>query len=414
MYFSTLNEWLTWITQLHHIDIELGLDRVKKVADRLDILTFPCKIICVAGTNGKGSTVAGLEIIYLEAGYKVGSFTSPFLFKYNEQVKINGKEINDQFFCDTFKKINLHRGDISLTPFEFTTLAALSIFKQHKLDLILLEVGLGGRLDAVNILDTDISIVTNIGIDHTEWLGSTRETIAFEKAGIFRANKTAICGDFSPPPTLIQQANQLAAPLFCQGKEFYYQEIENQWSWHYAKIHYEYLPKTTLALQNMSTVLMAVSLLQPLLPIEDKIIYRALKKVYLPGRIQVIPGKITKIFDVSHNPDAVNFLSQFLKKNPILGKTYAVFSMLADKDIMASIETINQQIHHWFVAPLLTKRAASTELLRKIFQHTTIVKVSFFPSIKEAYLEACSIARPIDRVVIFGSFHTVAEARIVD
>src|SRR3990167_8025056 len=319
MSFSTLSEWLNWIPTIHPLEIELSLNRVQAVAFQLNLLSPSCPIICVAGTNGKGSTVTGLAAIYQAAGYCVGTFTSPILFRHQEQITINGRHPEDQAFCMAFEKIEHTRKNISLTPFEFYTLAALLLFQQESLDLLILEVGLGGRLDAVNILDASLAIVTSIDLDHTHYLGTTREAIAFEKAGIFRQDKPAIYGDLFPPTTLLN----------------------------YAK-----LPLPSLALQNMSLVLMAVKLLQSSLPVNRQAIDKGLLQAKLPGRIQILPGEITKIFDVSHNPAAISFLSKQLKGMSCLGNTYAVFSMLLDKDIVESIKSICSCIDHWFFAPL--------------------------------------------------------------
>ena len=222
MYLSTLDEWLSWIAKVHSTEIELGLDRIKVVGARLNVLEPNCTVIIVGGTNGKGSTVAGIEAIYRAAGYLVGAFTSPILLKHNEQVRINGKDASDAKFCDAFAKVEAARGDIVLTPFEFQTLAALIIFHDYSLHVLILEVGLGGRLDAVNIIDADISIVTSIAIDHIEWLGSTREMIGREKAGIFRPKKPAVCGDNNPPQSLVEYAQSIGAEFICQGKDFHY------------------------------------------------------------------------------------------------------------------------------------------------------------------------------------------------
>ncbi|OGT41655.1 MAG: hypothetical protein A3F42_08605 [Gammaproteobacteria bacterium RIFCSPHIGHO2_12_FULL_37_34] len=408
MYFSTLSEWLNWISTLHPSDIELGLTRIKIVASRLGILSPTCPVICVGGTNGKGSTIASLDAIYRAALYNVGTFTSPVLFRHNEYVTINGKHPDDHAFCLAFEKIESARENISLTPFEFYTLAALLLFQKQSLDIILLEVGLGGRLDAVNIIDADIAIVTSIDIDHQDWLGSTREKIALEKAGIFRSGQLAIYGDFSPPQTLLHYANQLNTILFCQGKEFNFQKEPQSWIWSYNKVTYTKLPCTSIALQNMSIALMAIELLQSQLPVHRQALDQGLMQINLPGRIQVLSGNITKILDVSHNPAAVTFLANQLKRMPCQGKTYAVFSMLVDKDIVGSIKAINTMISNWFCAPLSVKRGATQQELMQAFQQAGVDKVSFFSTIKEAFQAAEIKANINDRIIVFGSFHTVA------
>jgi len=411
MKLSTISEWLSWISSIHVSEIDLGLERVKIVAERLHVLSFHCPIVIVGGTNGKGSTVAGLEAIYLAANYQVGAFTSPILYKHNEQVRINGQLLPDALFCEAFAQVANARKEISLTPFEFHTLAALLLFQRYQLDILILEVGLGGRLDAVNILDADVAVVTSIGIDHTEWLGNTREEIAREKAGIFRNNKPAISGDFDTPRSLIKTALDLGTPLYCQGKDFYFKENKNYWSWACGSSQYQNLPLNSLARQNMSTVLMAVHLLQSRLTVSEDAIRQGLETVKLPGRVEIIPGHPMQIFDVSHNPAAIAFLAKRLQEIPSQGKSFAVFSMLKDKDIVESIKSIASHIDVWYVAPLACPRAASLETLQESFRRAEVSKVYFCASIKEAYQLARTNAQALDRVVVFGSFHTVAEVR---
>lgn len=410
MNFSTVSEWLSWIASLHPKEMDLGLERVKEVANRLAVLKPPCPVIIVGGTNGKGSTVAGLEAIYLASGYHVGAFTSPYLFKHNEQVRIDQHFASDLEFCTAFTKVNEARGDISLTSFEFFTLAALLIFQQYSLDVILLEVGLGGRLDAVNIIDADVSVITSISIDHTDWLGDTREKIAHEKAGIFRKDKPAICGDPHPPQSLKQFANTQEAVWYCQNQDFHYEMTGQDWSWSCAKTntHYDHLPLNHLATQNMATVIMVITLLQARLPVTRQGINEGLSNVFLAGRVQVINTPMTEIYDVSHNPASLAHLAHQLKILPCSGKTCAVFSMLADKDIVESIIAIHDAIDVWYVAPLFVKRAALKEKLVQAFQLANIKNVSFFASLEAAYDAAKAKTTNHDRIVICGSFHTVS------
>lgn len=409
MYFSTMRDWLAWIGTLHPTDIELGLDRVKEVAKKLDLLTPHCPVIIVGGSNGKGSTVAGLTSIYRAAGYHVGAFTSPFLFTYNEQVRIDGVQASDADFCAAFEQIESARGNITLTTFEYGTLAALLIFKKHIIDIMILEVGLGGRLDAVNIIDADVAIITTIALDHMEWLGPTREDIAREKAGIFRVNKPAICGDEDPPVTLLEAADKLHTPLYCQGTHFQYQENIIDWTWQHQTVIYDHLPLTTLALQNMSSVLMAITLLQDRLPVTRAAVIQGLTLVELIGRVQIFSGPVMEVFDVSHNPASVLYLAKQLKKIPCVGKTHAVFSMLADKDLLESINAIKDVIDTWYVAPLNAKRTATMERLQNAFDEVDVKQMTLFTSIEEAYEVATMKADIGDRIVVFGSFHTVAD-----
>lgn len=410
--FTQLSEWLQWISLIHSQTIDLGLDRVSQVAKRLNLLTPSCPVITVAGTNGKGSTVAGLEAAYLAAGYRVGAFTSPYLFRFNELIRVQGLETSDGDFLQTFARIEEARGEVTLTQFEFNTLAALDIFQRKSLDVIILEVGLGGRLDAVNIIDADVAVVTSIAIDHADRLGDTRELIGREKAGIFKTGKPAVCGDFNPPATLIDYAHKINTPLFCPNKDFGFERQGDQsWSWWNKAQQLEHLPISQLALQNMSTVLQVIDLLQSKLPVSRTAIDQALKTVTLPGRLQVIPGEVTKILDVSHNPAAAEWLANFLSDHPITGKTRAVFSMLADKDISSTISIMKPYIDEWFVAPLTADRAASIQQLQQAFQTASIQTVNFHSSIPTAFLCAEENSISGDRIVIFGSFYTVAALR---
>ncbi len=401
-----LKEWIEYTKKLHPTQMNLSLERVTQVARDLKLSKPGRYIITVAGTNGKGSTVAGLEAIYSQQGYRVGAFTSPFLFRFNEQIRIQGSELDDETLSLAFERIDIGRKNVSLTPFEFNTLVALDIFSRANLDICLLEVGLGGRYDAVNAIDTDCAIVTSIAIDHIEWLGSTRELIAREKAGIFRVHTPVICGDPFPPQSLRDYAAELQAPLFCQEKEFSYQSQDETWSWQSHQTHYEKLPKPVLALQNMSTVLMAIDILQNKLSVTQESIKKGLSEVKLAGRIQVIEGPITKIFDVSHNPASVELLAKKLVVMPCVGKTLAVFSMLGDKDIRGTIQAIKNIIDEWHIAELNIERGASLANLLTSFEKENIL-VKSYQDLKEAYDSVVNLAKPGDRVIVFGSFHSV-------
>lgn len=409
----SLAAWLRWITDIQPQEMVLGLDRVKAVAARLGFSAPACPVILVAGTNGKGSCVATLEKIYQEQGYKTGVFTSPILYRHNEMLRIEGKEAEDPFFLEAYDKIEQVRNELLLTPFEYHTLACIDILRQQPLDVWIMEVGLGGRLDAVNILDADLALVTTIDFDHMEWLGNTRELIAREKAGIFRQHRPAVCGDYYPPSTLLDYAEELAAPLYCQGKDFYFSLNEQSWNFQGKNSVYRNLPLSQLALQNLATSLMAIELLQTKLPVAPGSIYQGIKTVTLPGRIEILKGPITVIFDVAHNPAAISFLAEQVQKLPCPGKKRAVFSMLADKDLAGSLQAIKQQIDEWYVAPLKAKRAAPAACLRAVFQEEEITNVSFYPSIEKAQAAAWNTATENDFLLVFGSFHTVAEARML-
>ncbi len=405
-----LDKWIEKIKNQHRLTVDMSLGRVREVGEKLGLLTPHYKTIIVGGTNGKGSTVAALEAIYLAAGYKVGAFMSPYLYRFNELVRIQGQEASDEDFIQAFEKIDQARGEMTLTQFEFNTLAALLIFQQANLDVGILEVGLGGRLDAVNIINADVAVITSIAIDHAEWLGYTREEIAVEKAGIFRPNRPAVCGDFDIPITLLDYVEKHNVPLFRQGEEFGFERQNVSWRWWSEDKTEDQLPlPKALALQNMSTALMAIDLLQEKLPVTREAMEQGLAGVTLAGRIQIIPGNITQILDVSHNPAAAEFLANYLQEQTYTGKVRAVFSMLADKDILGTLHVMRDQIDEWYIAPLATERGSSLDVLEYCFRTANIQQIHSYDSIKHAYDAALNSAEVGDCVVVFGSFYTVAD-----
>lgn len=413
MLFHTLDEWLHWQNSLHPREIELGLTRCRQVAQWLGLLQPHFPIITVAGTNGKGSNVAILDAILSATGLRIGRYTSPHLLRYNERICVAGHPVSDAQLCEAFEAIEAARQNISLTFFEFGTLAAMLIFQQDDIDLAVLEVGLGGRLDAVNLFDPIVSLVTAIGIDHIDWLGHDRESIGFEKAGIFRPYRPAVCSDPNPPQSLINHAQQLHTPLYCLGREFFYQFASDQKSWHWQSHTrtYRNLPYPALQgefqLQNAAGVLMALELLDH--PVPDSAIYQGLENATLPGRFQVLPGKVTRIFDVAHNPLAAQVLNQLLLKYPCQGKTHAVVSILKDKDILGILTALQDTIENWHVAPLDTPRSATVQELVEHLQTLGATGIHRYATIAMAYTNALSTAKEGDRVVVFGSFYTVAE-----
>lgn len=409
MKFSTVCSWLEYIGSVHSTEIDLGLDRITLVAKKLGVLSFSCPVITVAGTNGKGSVVAGLDAIYQAQGYKTACFTSPHLFVHNEKARVCGVSADDAAWVQAFDKIESTRAEVSLTPFEYHTLAALLIFKKEKPDVLLMEVGLGGRLDAVNVLDADLSVVTSIGIDHVAWLGNTREAIGKEKAGVFRKDRPAVCGDATPPESLIHYAKEVGAQLYVQGKDFHYKEHGTTWDWSFDERKYVELAKNNLLTQNMSTVLTVVTLMQEKLTVSEENIRSGLANISLPGRQQVIPGDVTKVIDVAHNPAAISELTKKLQLLANGGKTLAVFSMLNDKDIAESVNLLKDQIDQWFVAELDCDRATPKERLASIFADLNLTNVTFCESIGKAGESAAACAKPSDVLVVCGSFNTVAE-----
>ncbi len=412
--FDSLQAWLDWQEELHPRAIDLGLSRAALVFQKLNRADIKPVTITVAGTNGKGSCVAFLEGIYKAQGYKVGTYTSPHILKYNERIKIDGVPVSDELICQAFERIDKARDDVSLSYFEFGTLAALDIFSRAKLDVQLLEVGLGGRLDAVNIVDPDVAIVSSIDIDHVDWLGGTREAIGREKAGIFRKNIPAIIGDLEPPQSLFQCAKEKQALLFCLGKDFSYEKSLLGWNWHCINQSYTDLPYPVLKgehqFRNASTVIFAVMQMQKLLPVSEKAIHQGLKNAQLLGRFQLCEENIPVLLDVAHNPQAVRTLVEHLSENFADKKIHAVFSMMKDKDINCVIELIKDKISDWFIAPLKNSRAATEEMMQACFKKQNINQVAMgFESFNEAYSAAKQHAGQDDLILIFGSFFLVSE-----
>ncbi len=410
MRFKQLNEWLAWLETLHPRVIDLGLDRVLAVAKPLALNQFSCPVITVAGTNGKGSTVAALEAIYKTAGYRVGSYTSPHLLLFNERIRINGEAVNDELICETLAKIDEWRGVTTLTYFEFTTLAAFYIFQQAQLDVVLLEVGLGGRLDAVNCVDADIAIITSIELDHQDWLGDNREKIGREKAGILRLKRALIFGQADMPESVKQYATQLQCPIYQYGQQFYSKMDDNICHFTLPNDHHLQLSKPQLCASNLACAMMAVELLQSRLPVSDQHIITALTGLTLAGRIQQIKSNPQWLVDVAHNPHAVQHLANYLREHAITGHTYALFSMLADKDIGECLRLMHDVINAWCIVPLDVARAMSLPQLQTAFSKATIDNVLAFATMAEAHQHLQQVLKAHDRVIVFGSFYTVANA----
>ncbi|MBI1425329.1 MAG: bifunctional tetrahydrofolate synthase/dihydrofolate synthase [Gammaproteobacteria bacterium] len=414
MRFQTLSDWLQWQEQLHPKSIDLGLSRVHAVWRRMHAGDFACPVIIVGGTNGKGSCVAMLEAIYREAGYRVGAYTSPHLWRYNERIRIDGESVCDDAICIAFDHVDTARADTSLTYFEFGTLAALDIFKQAQLDVVILEVGLGGRLDAVNIIDADVSIVTSIDLDHMQWLGNDRESIAREKAGIFRGDNVGIVMDPSPPAALTAYAGSLGNTLLCVNRDFHYQAEQGSWSWHSGDSHRVGLPAPALSgehqLRNAAGVIMAVESLQSRLPVALAHIRHGLLSVRLPGRFHYVAGDVAHVYDVAHNPAAARQLADTLRRVHTQGAVHAVFSALADKDIAGIIAPLCGLVTHWYIAPLAAARGASLQQIADAVQAgCPSAQQSSFTDLGLAYAQANQVAKPGDCVLVYGSFYTVAQ-----
>jgi len=443
MRFSNLDDWLRWQETLHPQKIDLGLERVSTVWRRMSTGLGAAKIVTVAGTNGKGSCVAMLEAILLDAGYHVGVYTSPHLLRYNERIRINGNPVSDAVLCQAFARVDQARGETSLSYFEFGTLAALSIFAEpdvttRSLDVVLLEVGLGGRLDAVNIIDADIALISSIAIDHSEWLGTDRDSIAVEKAGIFRRGRVAVCGDPDPPEALLEQARRQDVRLYCLGRDFRQSSIPGPtsrtsltWTWHDDHRRLDGLPRPGLEgdiqLDNAASVLQVVRLLEHELPVASAAISSGLSRVRLPGRYQRLYCRapalqqcrveddqaVAVIADVAHNPAAAAALARSLRNDKVSGSTRAVIGMLGDKDTASVVAALDDEVDVWYVSEPATARAYPAEELHAELQRQLANRrqprlcTSVVAAAQQALLDAD--AANGDRLLVFGSFFTVAE-----
>ncbi len=412
MRFQTLNDWLHWQESLHPSEIELGLERVRAVLEHMDLANPDFTVVTVAGTNGKGSSVAMLESILLAAGYRVGSYTSPHLLRYNERVRVQGEPVADGELCDSFARIDAARGDISLTYFEFGTLAAIDCLQRRGVEIAVLEVGLGGRLDAVNVLDADVALITPVDVDHVAWLGNDREAIGLEKAGIMRAGRPVVVSDPQPPRSVLARAGELGAPLALVGRDYHYQAQGDQWRWVAAEQSRNALPLPALRgdfqLANAAGVLMVLARLGEQFPVSQQAVRSGLLAVQLPGRFQVLPGRPVQILDVAHNPHSARALAQNLARQPCPGRTRAVLGMLDDKDIVATVASLNTLVDDWYLASLDVPRGASAARLREALGDVG----QCFDNVASARAAALAAADDGDRIVIFGSFHTVAAALV--
>ncbi|MGR9114347.1 MAG: bifunctional tetrahydrofolate synthase/dihydrofolate synthase [Gammaproteobacteria bacterium] len=413
--FNSLQGWLNWQESLHPQTIDLGLERAGQVFRALHPDYRKPPTITVAGTNGKGSCVAFLEAIYRTQGYRVGTYTSPHILNYNERIKIAGEPVSDELICSAFERIESVRDDISLSYFEFGTLAALDIFARSSIDVQLLEVGLGGRLDAVNIIDPDAAIITSICIDHADWLGDNREIIGREKAGVFRPRIPAIVGDPVPPVSLAECADAQGAPIYCIGKDFGYQRQAEAWNWFGDGRLIKDLPEPNLKgehqYRNAASAILAVVKLLDRLPVTESAIAEALKTTQLTGRFQLIGGDVPVLLDVGHNPQAVRTLADHLLGYYSGRCVHAVFSMMKDKDIRGVLEVMKPVVKDWYFAPLpYNPRCASEALMQEMFALNSITDVNFgFADFDEAFAAARSKSKKGDLLLVFGSFFLVSE-----
>jgi len=415
MRYSTLADWLAWQETLHPAKIDLGLERVRTVLQCMGLERPPYALITVGGTNGKGSCVAMLEAMLHAAGYRVGAYTSPHLLRYNERVRVDRAMVGDVALCEAFARVDEARRDITLTYFEFGTLAALDIFSRAELDVVILEVGMGGRLDAVNVLDAHVAVVTTVDLDHTAWLGADREQIGGEKSGIFRAGRPAVYGDANPPSSLMEYARTLGSELYCYGRDFGFEREAAGWSWWGMGRRRHALPPPRLRgpyqLKNAATAVTALESLRHRLPVGQQALRLGLSTVDLPGRLQVMDDRGLRICDVAHNPQAAAALAEGLRNLPCNGKTHAVVAMLADKDSVGVARALAETVDVWHVAGLVCERGATArQLAPRIRTVAGEQAVHEYAAVSAALAGAAHAAGAADRIVVFGSFHTVAEA----
>ncbi len=420
---AKLDDWLTYLESLHPTSIALGLDRVRSVREHLDG-SVACPVVTVGGTNGKGSTCAMLESILRCAGYRTGLYTSPHLLRYNERVRIAGVEASDEELVAAFVAVENARlaardargAPVTLTYFEFGTLAALWLFAREALDVLILEVGLGGRLDAVNVVDPDVAVVTSVDIDHVDYLGATREDIGREKAGIFRGGRPAVCADPVPPRSLLAAARDAGAELFLAGRDYGFVDEATQWRYRGPRGERFGLPLPALRgaaqIANAAAALTVLDLLYPRLPVGGGAVREGLVTVALPGRFQVLPGRPVTVLDVAHNPQAARTLADALFAMGYHPQTIAVCAMLADKDIESVVAAMRPRVDRWFVAPLSGPRGATAERMRDSLLAAGVAASAIrrFDDVTSAFAAARDAAGEADRITIFGSFLTVAAA----
>ncbi len=420
LYFPDLNTWLAFLEKAHPVGIDMGLTRIKQVQVALNF-QFNCPVITVAGTNGKGSTCAFLEAILSEAGYKVGCHTSPHLIEFSERARIGRLNVSEDLLLKHFREVERARASlpelVSLTYFEFTTLAIMHLFASQALDVVILEVGLGGRLDAVNIIDADCAVITSIDLDHTELLGNTRELIALEKAGIMRAGKIAICADPVPPSTLVAHADDLGVDLWLHGRDFNFSGDQQQWAWSGRTRRVNGLAYPALRganqLLNASAAIATLMSLRERLPIGVQAIRNGFAMVDLPGRFQVLPGQPTVVLDVAHNPHASSALAASLDKMGYFPFTHAIFGVMADKDIEGVIRPMLGIVDYWHCVDLPTPRAASAMQIRQVLENLGVKNspesgITTDTSVTLGYQKTIDGLGQNDRILVFGSFLTVS------
>lgn len=406
---SSLDDWLCYLESVHPANIEMGLERVARVANNIGLLTSSSKIILIAGTNGKGTTARCLESLLLAQGFSVGTYASPHLIRYNERVRVNGEELDDQFHVDAFNLLEQGRGDTPLTYFEYGTLGALALFKRLKVDYVLLEVGLGGRFDATNIVTPYASIITTIDLDHKEYLGDTRELVAYDKAGIFRDGTPAIIGDLNIPHTMTDYGIEINANLVLSGSDFIFKEHEQSFSWQFKGRKLE-LPKPAIPCQNVATALTALAVLNLLPP--EKIISECLANLVVEGRFQQLSAEPLVFTDVAHNPESARYLAAKLSSYKDQGfKVHALAAMLADKDKSGVLNELAHVVDSWFLAGLSGPRGDTAANLQCALQAVAHNHFKHgYINVEQALDDILPNLKNDTLLIIFGSFFTVADA----
>ncbi|TMP83791.1 bifunctional tetrahydrofolate synthase/dihydrofolate synthase [Pseudoalteromonas phenolica] len=405
---SSLDDWLCYLERVHPANIEMGLERIKQVADSVNLLNSSSKIIMIAGTNGKGTTARCLESLLLAQGYSVGTYASPHLIRYNERVRVNGKELGDQYHVDAFDLLEKGRCETPLTYFEFGTLGALAIFKRCEVDYVLFEVGLGGRFDATNIVEPIASVITTIDLDHKEYLGDTRELVGYDKAGIFRADKPAIVGDLNIPHTVTEYGDEIAAELILSKRDFFFEPKQSSFVWRYKSNTFEF-EKPSIPAQNVATALTLLARLE-LLP-ELSVIEKCLADLKVEGRFQKLSNSPIVFTDVAHNPESARYLKQKLVELKQQGfKIHALIAMLADKDKASVINEVSELIDFWSLASLDGPRAERASNLLPLLSQEQQQSANMFDSVHMALDSQLSQLDDQTAMIVFGSFFTVAEA----
>ncbi len=412
--FTSLSEWLAWQEHLHPRPIDLGLDRVRRVLQRLCPEPRWPFTITVAGTNGKGSSVAYLDAILRAEGYRVGAYTSPHLLRYNERIAIDGQAVDDETICRSFARIEAVREETSLSFFEFGTLAALDIFMHQVVDIQILEVGLGGRLDAVNSVDADAVLMASIDIDHQDWLGATREAIGYEKAGVFRPGRPAVVSDPEPPASLLQHAELTGTPISCLGRDYRFEVLGDRWNWSGRKGRLLDLPLPGLSgehqCRNAAGALQLLEEIGEYWAVGEASVRHGLATVRLRGRFELIEDRVPIVIDVAHNPQAVARLAEQLRARFPGRRLHAVFALMRDKDAGGVIDRIGDLIAEWYLPPLPLARASAPLVLAELLHSSGREKVNYaFANVSEAVTAAVRNAGAGDIVVVFGSFFLVAE-----